>query len=76
MRRPRHAFVVLLIFGLAGFAVPAITMAAGGGSAGDQQYTDPFGGSSGGQTRTTATSTAAPAPATSPAAPAGTAPAG
>ncbi len=56
-------FLLLLILGLAGFAVPAATLAAGGGSAGDQQYTDPFGGSSGGKaTKTTATSTA-PAPA-------------
>ncbi|MEO8967420.1 MAG: hypothetical protein ABI355_07460 [Solirubrobacteraceae bacterium] len=73
MRRPRHAFVVLLIFGLAGFAVPAITMAAGGGSAGDQQYTDPFGASSGGRGTTKAAATpTAPTPAAS--APAATAP--
>jgi len=68
-------FLLLLILGLAGFAVPAATLAAGGGSAGDQQYTDPFGGSGGGKaTKTTATSTAtAPAPAPAPA-PAATTP--
>lgn len=67
MRRPRHAFLVLLILGLAGFAVPAVTLAAGGGSAGDQQYTDPFGGSGGGRaTKTTATSTAPTPPPTTP----------
>ncbi len=61
-------FLLLLILGLAGFAVPAATLAAGGGSAGDQQYTDPFGGSGGGKaTKTTATAPA-PAPAPAPAA--------
>lgn len=64
---------MLLIFGLAGFAVPAITMAAGGGSAGDQQYTDPFGASSGGRGTTKAAATpTAPTPAAS--APAATGP--
>ena len=64
MRRPRHALVVLLVLGLLGFALPALALAAGGGSAGDQQYTDPFGGS-GSATTTHRTTTSAPAPTTS-----------
>lgn len=64
MRRPRHAIAVLLVLGLLGFALPALALASGGGSAGDQQYTDPFGGS-GGQTTTHRTTTSASPPPTS-----------
>ena len=54
--RWRH---VLVCFGLlAMLAGPAVALAQGGGSAGDQQYTDPFGGSSP-KTHTTHTTTQA-----------------
>jgi LPXTG-motif cell wall-anchored protein len=37
----------MLLLGALALAVPAVTIAdGGGGSAGDQQYTDPFGGTS------------------------------
>jgi LPXTG-motif cell wall-anchored protein len=53
-------------------AVPAVTLASGGGSAGDQQYTDPFAGTPApgkSKPKTTAT-TPPPATSTAPAAPA------
>jgi len=62
--------VILALFALA-LAVPAATLAAGGGSAGDQQYTDPFAGTSTPTATshpTTPTSTT-PAPATTTAPP-------
>jgi LPXTG-motif cell wall-anchored protein len=64
----------MLLLGALALAVPAVTLAAGGGgSAGDQQYTDPFGGTSTptSKPKTTATTppqttpTPAPAPTTS-----------
>jgi hypothetical protein len=59
---PRSRFVLagmLLLVALA-LALPAVSLA--GGSAGDQQYTDPFsGGSGGGASQTAATTTSAPA---------------
>ena len=33
-----------MLLGALALAVPAVTLASGGGSAGDQQYTDPFAG--------------------------------
>jgi LPXTG-motif cell wall-anchored protein len=55
----RHVATCLLVLGAIGLAAPAVTVAAGGGSAGDQQYTDPFAAST-----KTSTSTPAPPPAT------------
>jgi hypothetical protein len=52
----------MLLLILVALAVPAVSFA--GGSAGDQQYTDPFGGgSSGSGSHTAATTTSSPAPA-------------
>jgi eukaryotic-like serine/threonine-protein kinase len=51
----RRLVTVMLLLGVLVLSIPAVTLAAGGGgSAGDQQYTDPFAGSS---TPTTATHT-------------------
>jgi len=53
----------MLVIGALALSVPAVTLAAGGGgSAGDQQYTDPFAGTS---TPTSPTHTATSAPTTS-----------
>jgi hypothetical protein len=63
--------MVLLV--LVALAVPAVSFA--GGSAGDQQYTDPFAGSSGGGgsgSHTASTTTSSPATTTSSPAPAQT----
>jgi hypothetical protein len=57
---------LLLVAGALALAVPAVTLASGGGSAGDQQYTDPFAGST---TPTSASHTTTSAPPTSTAAP-------
>lgn len=64
--------MLLLLLGALALAIPAVTLAAGGGSAGDQQYTDPFGGSKTSATSTPAqTTTSSPAPApTAPSSPA------
>jgi hypothetical protein len=56
----------MLLLVLVALAVPAVSLA--GGSAGDQQYTDPFSGGSGGSgphtaTSSPATTTSSPAPA-------------
>ena len=74
--RWRH---VLVCFGLCALlAGPAVALAQGGGSAGDQQYTDPFGGG-GPKTHTTHTTTQAQtttqAPTTTSAPPTASAPA-
>jgi hypothetical protein len=53
----------MLLLILVALAVPAVSLA--GGSAGDQQYTDPFGGSSGSGSHSASTSTPSPAPTTS-----------
>ncbi len=64
-----------MLLGALALAVPAVTLASGGGSAGDQQYTDPFAGTPApGKSKpkttattpppTTSTAPAAPAPAT------------
>jgi hypothetical protein len=63
----------MLLLGALALAVPAVTLASGGGSAGDQQYTDPFAGTSPGKSKPKTTTTSAPptttssAPATTPA---------
>jgi hypothetical protein len=49
----------MLMLALVALAVPAVSVA--GGSAGDQQYTDPFGGGSGSQTAPATTTAAASA---------------
>ena len=51
------------MFAALALAVPAATLAANGGSAGDQQYTDPFAGTPA-PTSTQTSTTPAPAPAT------------
>jgi LPXTG-motif cell wall-anchored protein len=64
VRTPRWLATCMLLAALA-LAVPAVTLASGGGSAGDQQYTDPFAGTpapSKSKPKTTATT---PPPATS-----------
>jgi hypothetical protein len=64
----------MLVLVLVALAVPAASLA--GGSAGDQQYTDPFAGGSGGSgshTATPTTSSPAPAQTTSSPAPSATA---
>lgn len=64
----------MLVLVLLALAVPAVSVA--GGSAGDQQYTDPFPGGGGTQTAPTttssapATTTSSPAPAPTPSSPA------
>jgi hypothetical protein len=70
--RSRSVLAGMMLLVLIALAVPAVSLA--GGSAGDQQYTDPFSGGNGGaSTHTTATTTSStpatttssPAPATS-----------
>ena len=53
----------MLLLGALALAIPAVTLASGGGSAGDQQYTDPFAGTpppSKSKTKTTATAPSSP----------------
>jgi LPXTG-motif cell wall-anchored protein len=62
----------MLLLGALALAVPAVTLASGGGSAGDQQYTDPFAGTPApGKSKTTSTTSA---PTTTSAPPSSTAP--
>jgi hypothetical protein len=70
VRRPRLLIAVCLTLGLLALALPAASLA--GGSAGDQQYTDPFGG---GAAQPAQTTTASAPPATTTQAPTATAPA-
>jgi LPXTG-motif cell wall-anchored protein len=63
-----------MLLGALALAVPAVTLASGGGSAGDQQYTDPFAGTPApgkSKPKTTAT-TPPPTTSTAPATPAPT----
>lgn len=56
----------MLVLGALALSIPAASLAAGGGSAGDQQYTDPFANTTTARSTATApagTSTAIPAPA-------------
>ncbi len=68
VRTPRWLVTCMLLLGALALSVPAVTLASGGGSAGDQQYTDPFAGTAPGKSKpkptTSATSTqpATPAP--------------
>lgn len=55
MLSSRRLAAGLLLIGLLALSVPAVSFAGGGGSAGDQQYTDPFAGTT---TPTSATQTA------------------
>jgi hypothetical protein len=65
VRTPRWLVISMLVLGAIALAIPAVTIAAGGGgSAGDQQYTDPFGGTSSGKSTSTATTTSAPSTST------------
>jgi hypothetical protein len=60
----------MLLLGALALTIPAIALAGGGGSAGDQQYTDPFAGTSPGKststrsTPATSTQSATPPPTT------------
>jgi hypothetical protein len=67
VRTPRWLVTCMLLLSALALAVPAVTLAAGGGSAGDQQYTDPFAGTSPGESKPTTTTTSAPATSTQPA---------
>jgi LPXTG-motif cell wall-anchored protein len=63
---PRKIVSYLLLLGALALTVPAVTVASGGGSAGDQQYTDPFAtqpgsGASHKSTKPSTTTTAPPA---------------
>ncbi len=72
--RLRHVLVCLGLLTLLAAACPAVALADGGGSAGDQQYTDPLGSTK--TSSQTETQSQATAPATTPAttsAPTGTA---
>jgi hypothetical protein len=73
VRRLRKLWVLCLTLGLFALALPAASLA--GGSAGDQQYTDPFGGGGGSSATTSQTTTASAPPPTTAAAPPATTPA-
>ena len=64
----------MLLLGVLVLAVPAVTLGSGGGSAGDQQYTDPFAGTSPGKSKPKTTTTGAPTTSTQAAAPTTSAP--
>ena len=57
----------MLLLGALALAVPAVALAGGGGSAGDQQYTDPFAGTSPGKSKPKTTTTSAPTTSSAPA---------
>jgi LPXTG-motif cell wall-anchored protein len=63
MSGTRHVATCLLVLGAIALALPAATLAAGGGSAADNQYSDPFASTApaAGQTATHATTTTAAA---------------
>jgi hypothetical protein len=67
VRTPRWLVTCMLLLGALALAVPAVTLAAGGGSAGDQQYTDPFAGTSPGKSKPKTTTTSTPTTSTQPA---------
>src|SRR5450755_1119127 len=62
-RGMRYVATCLLVLGALALAIPAATLAAGGGSAGDNQYTDPFAHSHSSSTATATTPATATAPA-------------
>lgn len=68
MRAPRRLLVPLLALALIALAAPVASLASGGGSAGDQQYTDPFAGSQTTTPQTTTHTVTSPPPAPAPAA--------
>jgi hypothetical protein len=75
VRASRRVAAWILVILILALAVPAVTLASGpGGSAGDQQYTDPFAGTSTPTATTHQSATATTPPVTT--APATTAPAG
>jgi hypothetical protein len=67
VRTPRWLVTCMLLLGALALAIPAATLASGGGSAGDQQYTDPFGGTNPGKSKPKTTSTSTPTASTQPA---------
>ncbi|MGH2895251.1 MAG: LPXTG cell wall anchor domain-containing protein [Solirubrobacteraceae bacterium] len=67
MRTPRWLVTSILLLGALALAVPAVTLASGGGSAGDQQYTDPFAGTAPGKSKPKTTTTSTPTTSTTPA---------
>ena len=58
----------MLLLGALALAIPAVTLASGGGSAGDQQYTDPFAGTAPGKSKPKTTTTGTPTTSSQPAA--------
>ncbi len=58
----------MLLLGALALAIPAVTLASGGGSAGDQQYTDPFAGTAPGKSKPKTTTTSTPTTSSQPAA--------
>jgi hypothetical protein len=68
VRTPRWLVTCMLLLGALALAIPAATVASGGGSAGDQQYTDPFGSTSSGKSTPKTTSTSHPTTSSQPAA--------
>ncbi|MFL5863658.1 MAG: hypothetical protein ACJ780_23275 [Solirubrobacteraceae bacterium] len=73
MRTSRRLVTCMLLLGALALSVPAATLAAGGGSAGDQQYTDPFASGTPAPSKskpaTTTTTPTAPSSTPTPAAP-------
>jgi hypothetical protein len=68
VRAPRWLVTCILLLGALALAVPAVTLAAGGGgSAGDQQYTDPFAGTAPGKSKPKTTATSTPTTSSQPA---------
>jgi hypothetical protein len=65
----RRLVSLLLVLGAVALAVPAATLASGGGSAGDNQYTDPFAHTTSTASAPATTSTAAAPQTTTTAAP-------
>ncbi len=51
VRALRWLVTCMLLLGALALAIPAVTLASGGGSAGDQQYTDPFAGTAPGKSK-------------------------
>jgi LPXTG-motif cell wall-anchored protein len=73
VRTSRRLVAWITALALLGLCVPAVTIASGGGSAGDQQYTDPFAGTpTKPQTTPSAPAATTPAPAATTPAPAAT----
>jgi LPXTG-motif cell wall-anchored protein len=70
VRTSRWLATCMLLLGVLVLSVPAVTLASGGGgSAGDQQYTDPFAGTAPGKGKPKTTTHSAPSTSTHTAAP-------